>query len=78
MWSLPIYWGCTNILEFLPEGSFIPFDGLDLKEVNKIKRIIDREDVYIGSLDKINSSRDLILNKYNFCNVIDKFIKENL
>ena len=57
-WCIPLYWGSTNIHEYLPEGSFYYIDaegkGDDVLE-------IIREPIRDSAL---REARDLMLNKY--------------
>ena len=76
MWSLPIYWGCQNIYDFLPKGSMVIFDAEELKESKRVMEISNDENLYYNSLEHINVSRNLILDKYNFCNLIWEFINK--
>lgn len=62
-WSMPIYWGCTNLDEFLPEGSFIQIDIESPSCINEIEKIVS-SGMYEKNLDAIAQARDLILNTY--------------
>jgi len=74
MWSMPIYWGCPNIDNFLPKECMIKFNAKDLSESKRIMSI-SNDDLYEGSLEYIGKARDLILDKYNFCNAIWEFLQ---
>jgi len=75
MWNLPIYWGCSNIFDFLPKKSVIMFDAENLNEADRVIDIIDSE-TYSDALRDIAIARDLILDKYNFCNILHESIKD--
>jgi len=77
MWTLPFYWGCTNVHKYIPSNAFRYFDiyknGEDIfKEIG--------EDYKIPDFDTIKKARDLLLNKYqtwsyvhDIVNNIDKY-----
>jgi len=77
MWSIPIYWGCPNIFDFFLEKSVITFDATNINEVFRIQKHIDQE-LDEQTIAAIAFDRHRILDEYNFCNILDKFIKENL
>ena len=62
LWCTPIYFGCTNLSDYLPHESkaFYTFDQNNLGDVNKIADII-RQSKYINEIAEV---RDLLLNKY--------------
>ena len=44
-WTVPIYYGCTNLEEYFPKESFIRIDiGQPEASLKKIREIIDRDD----------------------------------
>lgn len=61
---MPIYWGCPNLEEFLPEGSFI---RLNIKEEDAVDKVIDiiESDYREQHLDALKQARELILHKYS-------------
>tara|TARA_R110000823_G_scaffold224841_5_gene352751 strand:- start:3820 stop:4731 length:912 start_codon:yes stop_codon:yes gene_type:complete len=73
-WTMPIYWGCPNVDEFLPENSYhvIDIDNVELA-VQQILKIIET----VPTIENINAmaeARDLILNRYNLWSEIDAII----
>jgi hypothetical protein len=58
---MPLYWGSTNLQEYLPENSFRYVDingpGKDILEISKSSF---RED----NIEAIGEARQLLLNKY--------------
>jgi hypothetical protein len=69
-WTIPIYWGCPNINEFFPDGSYLSFDVMDEAEIERISLMINDESFFESNLEAVSSARDLILDKYNMWNVI--------
>ena len=69
-WCLPIYWGCPNINEFLPAGSYRVIDLLDIKTAIDIIN----EPVTDSEIKSMREARDLILNKYNIWPTIYNFL----
>lgn len=59
LWAVPVYWGCRNLNNFLPEKSFISLDitgdGSDF---------ISLKDNYEERLPAITQARELLLNEY--------------
>ena len=73
MWCMPLYWGGTNVEDFLPADSFryidINGDGSDVME-------IVNSDFREKHLDAIAEARDLLLNKYQIWPRLHSVIKE--
>lgn len=63
-YSLPFYYGCTNLADYLPEDCFIQID------INQVDRTVDTinraiaENQWEKRIDAIREARQLILNKY--------------
>jgi|GEM_PF-1147767 hypothetical protein len=71
-WALPIYNvapGISNIHEFFPEGSYIPFDARNHNEIERIIKLLE-EDNFEDHIPAMTEARELILNKYNLWNTI--------
>lgn len=84
-YTMPIYWGCSNILDYFPEKSMILVDINNFEEaIKKIEQAIE-ENWYQKNFDAIIEARNLILHKYQFMpKIIDiienkqnSFIKNN-
>ena len=73
MWCMPLYWGGTNVEDFLPADSFryIDING-DGSDVMDIVNSNFRE----KHLDAIAEARDLLLNKYQIWPRLHSVIKE--
>jgi len=72
-WTVPIYWGCTNMSEFFPEGSYITFDATNPTETHRIHDIVKNSD-YEKRIPALSKARELILNKYNIWPTIHEAI----
>tara|TARA_B110000902_G_scaffold230468_1_gene272002 strand:- start:1685 stop:2560 length:876 start_codon:yes stop_codon:yes gene_type:complete len=73
-WTIPIYYGCTNISEYFPEYSYYYVDITQPDCLEKIKEIIEKPITDIN-INALKEGRESILNKYNIWNVIkDKLL----
>ena len=63
-WSVPFYYGCTNLEKYFPKDAFIPIDITDPGTAIKIIRKNATPENWKKRLPAINEARDLILNKY--------------
>jgi hypothetical protein len=72
---MPLYWGCSNLKEFLPENSFVELDITKKNAVSKAINIID-SDYRERNLDALEKAKDLILNKYQFWPTIHEIIRK--
>lgn len=74
MWCIPLYWGSTNLEEYLPKDSFAYIDiygnGKDILEISK-------SDFREKNMGAIAEARNLLLNKYNIFARAYDYIKEN-
>lgn len=73
-WSVPIYYGCTNIKDYFPEESFISID-IDQHEqsLDEIKRIIS-DDNYEKRIPYLEEARNLVLYHYQLFPHLSKLI----
>jgi len=60
-WCMPLYWGCPNIDQFLPEGSYRP---INLDQPDQIMEIANKP-ISNQEIQAMQEARNLILNKYN-------------
>ena len=72
-WSMPIYWGCKNIDKFLPKGSYVNID-INKSGVEDEIIMISKSNLFEENISAISEARDLILNKYNLWDTIEKSI----
>lgn len=71
-WSKPIYWGCPNVGDFFPKGSFVWLD------ITKADRAIDQlvEEVEKPvDYDLLKEARNLVLHKYNLWPAVEQVLK---
>ncbi len=74
-YSLPFYFGCTNIDKYFPEESYIWIDITNpQKAIETIQNAIENNE-YEKRLEAIKEARELVLDKYNLFPFIANFIK---
>lgn len=64
-WTMPIYYGCTNINDYFPKDSLIRIDINNPHVIDQIKEIIE-SDLWIKKRKAIEKARNLVLNHYQF------------
>jgi glycosyltransferase involved in cell wall biosynthesis len=73
-WTVPIYYGCTNLEDYFPKESFI---GIDIEKpgeaIKTIKKVLI-ENSWESRLKAISKARELVLNKYQFFPFISCYI----
>lgn len=69
-WTIPIYYGCTNIAKYFPKDSYYEVNINEDDCIDKIKEIIDKP-ITEKNILALKEARDLILNKYNIWSIID-------
>lgn len=75
-WTMPIYFGCTNILDYFPEKSMILIDLNDINEsINKMRHAI-MNNSWDKNIDAIDEARKLILNEYQLFPKISKMVED--
>jgi hypothetical protein len=77
-WTMPIYYGCTNIEKFFPENSFVKIDIYKPEESFEIikKCLIDK--LYDKNIQAIKEARDLVLNKYQLFPLATEIINNSI
>jgi len=74
-WSVPIYYGCTNLQDYFPADSFIRIDiDSPEKAFESVKTIID-QDNWEKRLPALTNARDLVLNRYQLFPHLSRLIK---
>lgn len=68
-WCIPIYYGCTNISEYFPEGSYYWIDINDENVYENVKKIVNLP-ITEKNILALSEARELILNKYNIWSTI--------
>lgn len=74
-WTLPIYYGCTNLEAYFPAESFIRIDIDKPGEAREIIRQAINGDAWQKRLPAITKARELVLNKYQLFPSITRYIK---
>jgi len=74
-WTVPIYYGCTNLEKYFPEESFIRIDiGNPGLCVERIRRIIDEES-WEERLPALEQARKLVLYRYQLFPHLSELIR---
>ena len=76
-WTMPIYFGCTNIKNYFPEGSMIFIDPNNPAEAIKIISEAINTNLWKKNIEHIKEARELVLNKYQFFPSIAEKIKQS-
>jgi Glycosyltransferase family 10 (fucosyltransferase) C-term len=73
-WTLPFYYGCTNLEDYFPKGSFIEIDinNFDMT-LATIKETI-AANTYEKRIELITEARRLVLERYNFFATIARIV----
>lgn len=75
--TLPFYFGCTNVEDYFPEQSFIYIDIFDVdKSCEIIKQAIENNE-YEKRLPYILEARRRVLEEYNLFAVLNNYIVKN-
>ncbi|MEX1002113.1 MAG: glycosyltransferase family 10 [Crocinitomicaceae bacterium] len=75
-WTIPLYFGCTNMGDYFPKGSFIELDITDKKKAaDQIKNIL-ASDHWEQNLEALKEARELILNKYQMFPELERRISD--
>jgi hypothetical protein len=69
-YTMPIYYGCTNIDEYFPKDSMIKIDINKPKEAIEIIKKSLEEKVWEKNIEAIKEAREFVLDKYNFFNQV--------
>ncbi len=76
-YTMPIYYGCTNISDYFPQESYIWIDINKPEEAREIIKETINSDLWIRNRDAIIYARELVLNKYQIYPIISKLIQEH-
>ena len=71
-WTLPIYFGCPNILEIFPPESIRLID-----DINDVESVIEKISAPVEKteIEAIEYSRQLVMKKYNFWAALERAIE---
>lgn len=76
-WSVPFYYGCTNLEKYFPEESFVRIDiDHPEKSVKKIKSVIEADDLE-KRMPAIEEARNLVLYEYQLFPHLVKLIRKH-
>ena len=64
-WTMPIYYGCTNIEDYFPEESFVRIDIKRQEAIREIRDVIN-SDLWLQNREAIAYARELVLEKHQF------------
>jgi hypothetical protein len=74
-WTVPIYYGCTNLEDYFPKGSFIRIDiNQHESSLGTVKKVL-QEDSWKKRLPALEKARNLILYKYQFFSHVSNLIR---
>jgi hypothetical protein len=76
-WTMPIYYGCSKIMEYFPAESMIAIDIHRPQESLEIIHNAIRSQHWKKNLDAIRFARELILDRYQFFPFVTEKIKQD-
>lgn len=71
---LVFYWGCPDIVKYLPKDSFIQLDLVDFEKDSDIIRTAIREDWWSKRIDSIRKAKSIILDELQFFSRLNKML----
>jgi hypothetical protein len=75
-WTMPIYYGCTRIGDYLPEGSFIAVDINDPTAIDQIQAVVS-SDLWLRNRDAIAEARRRILQEHQLFPFLTREIRQH-
>lgn len=76
-WTMPVYYGCTNLDKYFPKESFIQIDiNSPEASLENLREKLSRS-FWESSLASIQEARELVLNKYQLFPFLVKRIAEH-
>ncbi len=75
-YTIPIYYGCTNLSSYFPEKSFVQIDISNYQESSQVIAKILEEDIWEDRLNALKEARELVLNKYQLFPYISDLIEK--
>ncbi len=71
------YYGCPNMLRYMPEDSYTPIDINDVNStIKKIESIISNDDLYNRFFRNCPSYRNIVLNKHQLFPMLVSFLEQ--
>lgn len=74
--SYPIYYGCTNINEYFPEGSYSTIDINDFEGSVKVIDELLANDAYEKAKPLLKECKDKVLDEYNLFNYLARIMDD--
>lgn len=74
-WSVPIYYGCTNLEDYFPSGSFIRININSPREAFESVKTIIKRDNWEKRLPALKEARDLVLHRYQLFPHLSRLIQ---
>ncbi len=73
-WTIPIYWGCPNISDYLPEGSYHHIQ--DIEDPYAIEQVLEimKNPPTKKNIEALTEAREMILNKRNIWAEVESII----
>jgi hypothetical protein len=75
--ATPIYYGCPNISDYFPEGSYYPIDITKKDCIEEIKSVVE-SDFHEKNMSQLLQARELIFKKHNMFSFMNRVINEHL
>lgn len=75
-WTVPVYYGCTNLEAYFPPESFIRIDIANPQEAIKKIKVIVTDDDWEKRLPALKAARELVLDKYQFFPYFSNLIRQ--
>jgi len=75
-YTLPVYYGCTNLGDYFPEKSFVKIDINNYQESCRTIEGILKEDIWEDRIEAIKEARELVLNKYQLFPFISDLVEK--
>ena len=72
-WTIPIYFGCTNIGNYFPKDSYIWIDINDPSSIDTLYEVIQKP-ITEKNIKAMEEARNLILEKYNIWELVHNII----
>lgn len=77
-WTMPIYYGCQNILDFFPKDSMILLNPQQPQKALAAIKEAQKKNTWQKNIKAISEARNLILYKYQFFPFIVEKIKQEI
>lgn len=76
--TFPFYYGCSNIMNYYNDKSYVIIDINDIKKsINIINNILEKETFYLEHLNHVLEAKKMTLEKYHLFAIIVDYIENN-